>query len=188
MTTLLLVRHGQTDWNRDGRFQGVQDIPLNDEGREQMRRLAAAWTDPADLLVSSPLGRARESAELLRPALGGLPLLTDGRLIERDYGLGSGLTLSERQERFPDGVIPGVEAPEAVRARAAVFLAAVEAKHEGRTVVAVSHGGLINALLWLVSGGRWGTGRTLLANAGVTALTHSAGAWSVRSVGAAARP
>ena len=183
MTTLHLVRHGETDWNRQGRFQGIQDIPLNAEGRRQARHLAQAWAEVAEVLVASPLARATETAEILGQSLGLKLLTTDPRLVERDYGLGAGLTLEERRERFPDGVIPGVEAPASIRDRARYFLESVTRDHPGRRIVAVSHGGFINTVLSLVSGGEVGTGKTLLGNASVSTLIHGHEGWKVASVG-----
>lgn len=183
MTTFLFVRHGETDWNRQGRFQGSRDIPLNSEGRHQARRLAAAWDQGGEVLVSSPLARARETAEILGAALG-LPLApSDPRLTERSYGLGEGLTLAERQERFPDGQVPGVEGPEAIRLRAQQVLDSLTLEHPGRTIVVVSHGGFINVVLSLVSGGEVGTGKTLLGNASVSRVEYTASGWKVAFVG-----
>jgi uncharacterized phosphatase len=183
MTTLHFVRHGETDWNRAGRFQGVQDIPLNEEGRRQARHLAASWKEPAEVLVASPLVRARETAEILGQALGLNPVRTDELLVERDYGLGSGLTLEERRQKFPDGVVPGVEDVDLLRTRARRFLEAVGRDHADRRVVAVSHGGFINAVLSVVSGGEVGTGKTFLGNASVSTLVDHGKGWVVAAVG-----
>jgi len=173
MITLLFVRHGETAWNREGRFQGIQDIPLNEEGRRQAARLADGWDQGGDLILCSPLSRARDTADALAAALG-LSVETDDRLVERDYGAGAGLTLAERRERFP-GVVPGVEAPESVRARAGSFLDDVVRRFSGLRVIAVSHGGFINAVLALVSEGRLGTGKTILGNASVSTVRSAAG-------------
>ena len=183
MTTLHLVRHGETDWNREGRFQGVQDIPLNEEGRRQARQLAATWREPAEVLVASPLARARETAEILGSALGLKLAGTDPRLVERDYGLGSGLTLEERRQKFPDGVVPGVEDPDSIRARARHFLEAVRLEYPDSRIVAVSHGGFINVVLALVSGGEVGTGKSFLGNASVSTLVDRGEGWVVAEVG-----
>src|SRR5262249_56004480 len=64
VTMLLLVRHGETDWNREGRWQGQSDTPLNDVGREQAARLAAEL-DGVDVVYSSDLARARQTADIL---------------------------------------------------------------------------------------------------------------------------
>ena len=183
MTILTFVRHGETDWNRQGRFQGIQDIPLNEEGRRQARRLAEAWAEGGDLVLSSPLGRARETAEILAASMGLKVAALDPRLVERDYGAGAGLTLAERQERFPDGRIPGVETPESIQDRAKSFLDSMSLAHPRRRVVAVSHGGFINSVLALVSAGRVGTGKTFLGNASVSIVVLGADGWSVETVG-----
>jgi len=182
MTTFFLVRHGETDWNRDRRFQGSRDIPLNDEGRAQARRLAAAWRWGGELVFSSPLSRARETATLLAHALG-LPLWApDPRLTERHYGEAEGLTVDEKNQKFPQ-TIPGGETPEAIQARARSFLDAATLEHPGRSLVVVSHGGFINVVLSLVSEGQVGTGKTFLGNASVSHVEYSASGWRVVSVG-----
>jgi len=183
MTTLYFIRHGETDWNRQQRFQGSRDIPLNDVGRDQARRLAAAWDRSAEVVVSSPLSRARETAEILSSALQ-LPLAPfDRRLVERSYGRGEGLTLAERLEHWPDGQVPGVEPPHTLRSRAKAFLHEILLAFPGRRIVAVSHGGLINTVLGLVTQGELGTGKSFLANASVTTVVHDEGRWVVREVG-----
>jgi uncharacterized phosphatase len=182
MITLLFVRHGETAWNREGRFQGIQDIPLNEEGRRQAIRLANGWDQGGDFVLSSPLRRAWDTASILSVALG-LPIETDDRLVERDYGEGAGLTLAERRERFPDGVVPGVETSNSLQERAANFLDDVVRRFNGRRVIAVSHGGFINALLALVSGGQLGTGKTLLGNASVSVIEGDASGWVAGTVG-----
>lgn len=183
MTTFLFVRHGETDWNREGRFQGSRDIPLNVAGRQQARRLAARWNLGGDLVLTSPLSRARETAELLATTVGLELRGTDERLVERHYGQGEGLTLAERKERFPDGVIPGIESPETIQKRAWAFLDAMTLEHPGRTLVVVSHGGFINAVLSVASRGEVGTGKTLLGNASVSRVDYSASGWTVAFAG-----
>jgi uncharacterized phosphatase len=183
MTTVFFVRHGETDWNREQRFQGSLDIPLNDQGRLQARHLAQAWDRPADLLVASPLGRARETAEILGQTLGLVLDHTDRRLRERAYGQAEGVTLGERKQKWPDGQVPGMETMEVVRSRSRSFLHEVIQAYPGRRVIAVSHGGLINAVLSLVTGGELGTGKTLLANASVSTLVYDEGRWTVREAG-----
>ncbi|WOQ17872.1 histidine phosphatase family protein [Raineyella sp. W15-4] len=105
---LLLIRHGQTEWNRTGRMQGRSDIPLNDSGREQVEvraeqlraTLPGAWD--YHTIVSSPLVRARQSARIIAGVLG-LDLLDDpcAGLVERNYGSAEGLTAPEVFEAWP---------------------------------------------------------------------------------------
>ena len=180
MLHLFLIRHGETDWNRLGRFQGVRDIPLNEEGRRQALALARFWDQELDSIVCSPLSRARDTAQILARSRGLTVEVPDVRLAERAYGEGEGLTLAERKERYGD-MVPGMEAPESVRARGLDFLKAMESR-DGR-IAAVSHGGLINALLWAVSEGAVGTGRSILPNASVSEVVMGPRGWFVASVG-----
>ena len=104
MTTILLTRHGETDWNRERRWQGHADPPLNDVGRRQARSLAESLTaKPIDALYSSDLSRARETAEIVGERIG-LPVRLDPRLREVDVGEWSGLTTSQVEQLFPAGL------------------------------------------------------------------------------------
>ncbi|WP_062521317.1 histidine phosphatase family protein [Demequina silvatica] len=104
MTRVFLVRHGQTDWNREGRLQGSTDIPLNATGRAQARAAASSlWPvlDGDPVVVSSPLDRAAETARIIVGGRGA-GVHQDARLVERRYGPWEGLLGHERAERFPD--------------------------------------------------------------------------------------
>jgi broad specificity phosphatase PhoE len=160
---LLIWRHGRTEWNASGRFQGQLDPPLDDEGRTQAARtarsLAATLRNEDTVLVSSDLQRAVDTAAALASLLG-LPVRVDERL--REHGLGSweGLTRDEVAERFPEQYedwlagrpVPGRggEAQADVAARA---LAAVADLPPASTAVLMTHGGtagrLVEALLGL---------------------------------------
>jgi uncharacterized phosphatase len=149
MTDLYLVRHGETDWNRQRRIQGRTDIPLNDTGREQARLTGMLLTRrPIDRVVASPLGRARETAEIIARELGlGEPALRDA-LVERDYGAAEGLSYREIDARYPEGTpVPGRESREEVAARIVPDLVRLAADHPGESIVVVSHGGAIRSAL-----------------------------------------
>jgi len=123
MTTLLVARHGETDWNREGRWQGWADPPLNDTGRGQARQLADELRGTGfDAVYASDLRRAFETAEILA-APHGVPVVADGGLREIDVGSWSGLTRAEIEARFPDGKRPDGETHEqhGTRVRAAVI-------------------------------------------------------------------
>jgi probable phosphoglycerate mutase len=162
--TIYYIRHGETDWNAAGRFQGWQDIPLNARGEGQAGHagdvladlLARDGREPADLsFVSSPLGRARTTMARVRAVLG-LPAdgyTLDDRLREVGYGLWEGSTLAQMQASHPDifasreidkwGVSPpGGESYAALTARVRDWC-------EGLTgdTVAVAHGGTARALM-----------------------------------------
>src|SRR5438128_960886 len=96
MTTLLLVRHGETDWNADGRLQGHTDWPLNEYGRTQAKKLAEQLDgDGVAAIYASDLSRARETAEILGGRLG-LAVVVDADLREKNWGTWEGLTSDER--------------------------------------------------------------------------------------------
>jgi alpha-ribazole phosphatase/probable phosphoglycerate mutase len=161
MTTLLLVRHGETDWNREGRWQGLSDTSLNELGREQARKLAGDLDATVSVVYSSDLARARETAEILAGPLG-LEIRVDPRLRERGFGSWEGLTTPEIEERFGEahrlwreGEGPGTEDAEpfeAFSARIEAFLGDVLRQHPGEEVLVVSHGGSIRAIHALATG------------------------------------
>lgn len=161
MTTLLLVRHGETDWNRADRFQGHADPPLNELGREQARALAErlAGLDLA-AVYSSDLQRAIETAAILAEPHA-LDVSRRPGLREIDVGEWSGLTVAEVERRYPDGIRrhraggdgwtrgePHARMQERVVAEAR----AIAANHPDEHVLTVLHGGTIRALLALAEG------------------------------------
>ncbi|MCK9914240.1 MULTISPECIES: histidine phosphatase family protein [Microbacterium] len=155
-TRIILVRHGETDWNRAGRIQGSTDIPLNDTGRSQARdaaeRLVAEVTDAATVaVVSSDLSRARETATLIADRLA-LPLgPSDIGLRERGYGIAEGFDVTEFRARFGDthsGEVPGAETVDEVADRANDALRRlIAASGSPDVLIAVAHGALIRAVL-----------------------------------------
>jgi probable phosphoglycerate mutase len=160
VTTLLLVRHGETDWNRDGRWQGHSDTHLNEVGREQAARVAGEL-DGVDAVYTSDLARARETADIVAARLG-LPVRLDERLRERSFGAWEGKTGPEIEVEFRDaharwlaGEGPGAEDAEVFAdfaARVQGFLADVLARHPDETVLVVAHGGSIRVIHALATG------------------------------------
>jgi broad specificity phosphatase PhoE len=161
VTKLLLVRHGETDWNRDGRWQGGSDTRLNDVGREQAEALAEQLDGEIDVLYSSDLARARETAEIVAAKLG-LEVRLDPRLRERGFGSWEGLTTTEIEERFADahrrwltGEGAGADDAEAFEdfsARVEDFLSDALRLHPGEEVLVISHGGSIRVIHALATG------------------------------------
>ena len=155
MTTILLARHGESDWNRDRRWQGHADRPLTDHGREQARELAErlAATD-LDAVYSSDLERARETATIVAERHS-LPVQQLPALREVDVGSWSGLTRAEAEERFPDAYrrwtdgIEGWDDGETYEELSERVLAAVREiveRNPGDRVLLVAHGGSIRAI------------------------------------------
>ena len=149
---LVVVRHGQTDWNVEERYQGQLDVPLNAVGRHQAealkRHLAGTQFDTA---YSSPLRRAFETAQIIA---GELPLIADARLTEIHHGDWQGKTKADIEKRWPDEwnrwnreperfTPPGGESAVRVRARVEEFLATIQ----GTSILCVSHGVVIQTLL-----------------------------------------
>jgi uncharacterized phosphatase len=147
MTDLVLVRHGETEWNRVGRVQGRTDIPLNDTGREQARATGRRLRGEAfDAVVSSPLSRAADTAGIIADELGlGEPELIEA-LVERDYGGAEGMTGDEIAAQL-GGHLVARESREATVARVKPALLAIAARHPGQRVLVVSHGGVIGSLV-----------------------------------------
>ncbi|MDP3951792.1 histidine phosphatase family protein [Microbacterium sp.] len=140
--TVALVRHGRTAWNLARRMQGRADIPLDAHGRAQAESAAellsrAEWAR----IVSSPLDRAAETASLIRRKLAHAEVMTDERLIERDYGAAEGMAVSEARERWPDSDYPDAEPLHETTERARRVLTHIE-QLEGDSIV-VAHGTLL---------------------------------------------
>jgi broad specificity phosphatase PhoE len=136
VTELILVRHGETDWNAEGRLQGHTDRPLSDYGREQARRLADDLADEEfDAIYASDLARARETAEIVAERLG-LPVTLEPDLREKNWGTWEGLTPPERLDVELVG-----ESTEQHHRRMLVALGRIAADHPNGRVVVVTHGG-----------------------------------------------
>ena len=164
MTELVLVRHGETEWNRIGRVQGLTDVPLNDTGREQARhagrRLAAeSW----HAIAASPLARAAETARIIAEEIGlpGVELVD--ALVERNYGEAEGLTGAEIDARY-GGVVHAREPRTAVVERARPALLALAERHPGGRVLVVSHGGVIGSLVRDATRWAWPERGSVIAN------------------------
>lgn len=159
-TQLLLVRHGETVWNAEGRLQGSNDIELNAAGLVQAEYVAAAiaaWPRRVEAIYSSALVRAYRTGEIIGQRVG-LGVTADVRFTERGLGLLEGHTKEELLASDPalweawasGGALPedrGIESEAAVVSRAAAGLADVAARHPGAAVVLCAHGALIKCLL-----------------------------------------
>jgi len=148
-----LVRHGLTDWNKIGRIQGQSDIPLNEEGRSQARKLAERLlTDQEykwDFIITSGLSRAQETGEIIAKTLN-IPLYDpDSRLVEKAFGQVEGLTAEQRETLWGvdwKQLDLGQESDEAIQKRALSFLKEMGEKYSDNNVLVVSHGGLLAQL------------------------------------------
>ncbi|WP_449281414.1 histidine phosphatase family protein [Leucobacter sp.] len=150
--SIVVVRHGETDWNIGRRIQGRTEIPLNETGRSQARAAAAilrrsgAWTR----VVSSPLGRAAETASIIAEVLGLPAPGLDHGILERDFGPAEGLLVAEAAARWPGLEVPGAESLTDLAERGARALS--RHLHEAPGTVVVAHGALIRSTLSVLSG------------------------------------
>ncbi len=196
MKRVFLVRHGETDWNREGRFQGQMDIPLNGTGLVQARSVAEALKDVSlDRIVTSPLSRARETARPLAEVKELRAELSEG-LIEIGHGLWEGRTYGEVEAEWPGRleawhtrpetvVMPGGESLEDVQNRAWPALLRI-AEGKGENIAVFTHDAVLKVLLMNVLdcplSSFW---KFQLANGSITLLEQSEKGWRIPLMGEA---
>jgi broad specificity phosphatase PhoE len=181
MATLFLIRHGETDWNREGRWQGHDDRPLTPRGLEQVKQASAAlqaWSFAA--IYASDLRRARDSAAPLAAALG-LPVVELAGLREIDTGSWTGLTRAQVAEGDPAGTVrqsrgetgwSGGETYDELQRRVAPVLADIAGAHvAGECIAVFSHGGVIRAAVAHTFGAGAQAARTIVGPIAHVSLT-----------------
>jgi len=157
-TEIILIRHGETDWNRELRFQGHIDIPLNDAGHEQARRLGLRVAgEPVDVLLASDLMRTQQTATPAAQQLN-LDIITSPVWREQSFGIVEGMRADEIQAKHPqlwqewiefreEHAIPGGESARQFHARVLDALHALAQAQAGRRVLLVTHGGVLD-MVW----------------------------------------
>lgn len=157
MARLLLLRHGQSEWNAQGRWQGIADPPLTPHGEDQARA-AARWLASTGLtgVVTSDLKRSLRTGEIIAAELGLAVVAVEPGLRERDVGRWSGLTTTELDEQFPGAVDawragtlsqpPGGESNEHLTARVMEAVERLAARPEHEVLLVVTHGGVIHTV------------------------------------------
>ena len=164
---ILLIRHGETAWNRERRMQGHIDIPLNEEGQRQARALGAALAaERPDAIWSSDLQRARHTAQAIADAHD-MPVVLHEALRERCYGAFEGMTYQEIGERYPQGMkqwkarelharFPAgereAETLHEFHQRCVATVTDIARRHDGRKLVIVAHGGVLDCLYRAATG------------------------------------
>lgn len=183
MTTICLVRHGETEWNKQSRLQGQEDIPLNDTGRQQAKEAGlhlqhSDW----DVFITSPLSRAKETATIILNHLNQpIDLVEMENFKERAFGEGSGLTYDEIHARYPDRDYPGREEWEPFQKRIFDGLNEVQQQFQDKKILLVAHGAVINAILSVLSEGEIGSGKTKLMNACISNIEHLNELWQIKT-------
>lgn len=185
-TVLGMFRHGQTEWNINLRLQGTADTQLNQSGIDQVE-MATAVIGEWDLLLTSPLSRARQSAEIISKAIGLEPVVSE-RLLERSFGIGEGMTYEQWHQRYSKlDQIPGAESEFSVFRRSQKLLDEIQTEHSGKRVLVVTHGALIRFVLNLVTDNEFPPKGERLMNASLHTFRFSDSwkldRWSPESIG-----
>jgi len=188
-TTLIVIRHGETAWNREKRMQGTTDTLLSEVGRAQAQSLGRRLAGRRfSALYSSDLSRARDTARAIAEHTG-REVVTEPRLQERRFGIFEGLTAAEITSRFPeeharfasrdpDYAVPGGESAREFTQRCLGCLSEIAGRHGGGEVVVVSHGLVLDALYRAAHGLDHGAPRPVpLINASMNLFGYGGGAW-----------
>jgi probable phosphoglycerate mutase len=193
MTRVIVVRHGQTHWNVAAIIQGQGDSELTDEGVAQAEAIGERLArEPCDVLISSDLGRAHETAKRIA-ARNGKTIVLDSRLRERCFGVGEGMGYDEVDRAYPgafarvrdvdpDFVIPGGESRRQFHERVRAAFDAIARDNPGKTVIVVTHGGVLATFYRHVHGIDLGVAHPIaIANASYNVLRHDDGQWAVET-------
>jgi len=180
-THLGLLRHGQTDWNINFLLQGVTDIPMNVTGIEQVKLAASAIkAEDWDVILTSPLTRAKQTAEIIASQNGFSEIIEQELLIERSFGEAEGLSHEQWRAKYSNlDEIPGGESRTQLAERSNLLLETISKELAGKRVLAISHGALIRALLSIASNNELPRDGERLGNASLNVVKHSDNSWQV---------
>ena len=178
-----LLRHGQTDWNINFLLQGVTDIPMNETGLAQVKLAAQAiQAKDWDVIVTSPLSRAKQTAEIIAQHVGFAEIVENQLLIERSFGEAEGLSHEQWRAKYANlDEIPGGESRTELAVRSQLLLDHVATEFKGKRVLAVSHGALIRGLLSIASKNQLPRDGERLGNASLNIISHCESSWKVES-------
>ncbi len=194
MTRVIIIRHGETEWNAINREQGQLDSPLTAKGIGQAERVARRLSSAgATALYTSDLGRAEYTARIIGAATG-LTLRLDPRLRERHMGVFQGLTPTESDQRYPQErvayrtddtyVIPGGESGQQRADRAFACLEELAVRHPDETVIVVTHGGLLMGIVERTLGLPAGAARRFRKrNTAINVFSRDPSGWRLESWG-----
>lgn len=191
ITQVILIRHGQTEWNKQRRMQGHSDSPLTEKGVRQAELLGNRLAQMKfDALYCSDSGRAHHTARCVAEATG-QPVIVEPGLRERSFGVFEGLTREEMMARYPDEyarfksrdphyAMPQGESGTAFRARAIACMDGIVTRHRGQQLVVVTHGLVLDVFYRLAMGIPAHEPRVHeLVNAGINRLRHDGDTWHI---------
>ncbi|MFA6627377.1 MAG: histidine phosphatase family protein [Bacilli bacterium] len=152
MTTIFgFVRHGQTNWNHEGRIQGTIDNPLNEEGKKQAHQLGIFLQNNGndwDFILSSPLTRAHQTAIIIQTYFPTRPLYIEPKFIEREFGTAEGQIISKPLfDRICNDEVEGLEPSTSLQKRVETAVLRVATMHPGKRILVVAHSHVIKGLL-----------------------------------------
>lgn len=195
-TELYLIRHGETEWNLTKRYQGQDNSPLTEAGKEQARLLGKMLSETSfDAMISSDLGRAMQTALIINEYLHLPEIIREPLLRERNFGLFHGMNRKEVMAKYPqeaarlfggdiDTAPPGGESIRQVWERAVRFLKELPLCYKGKRILAISHGGVVNMIIREVLHIPFDVPRRFkLPNTGLNILTYEKEEWYLRSMG-----
>lgn len=172
---IFLIRHGETDWNLQGRFQGREDIPLNQTGIWQAERCGKALNEEQfQAVITSPLSRAKRTAEIIAEHIAVENVIVEEGITERDFSKVSGMTPKEREVFYASGEEDDKEPWDHLCHRMITNIKKHAELYKGN-IVMVSHGASINAVLAVLSEGKTGTGKIILKNTCINILHYERG-------------
>ena len=170
---IYLIRHGQTDWNLEGKFQGREDIELNESGISQAITCGKAIRDQSfGAVITSPLSRAKRTAEIIAEYVDVKQVIIEETIIERDFKKVSGMTPSEREAFYASGEKDDKEPWENLCNRMIASVKKYAEQFKDENIIMVSHGASINAVLSVLSNGKTGTGKIILKNACINIIHY----------------
>lgn len=179
MTEICLVRHGQTDWNFNNIIQGREDIPLNEIGKQQAKDSAVFLSNEKwDKIITSPLKRAKETAEAIAEFTKVDEIIEDERFLEREFGVASGKQISEYGEKIYCNDVEGIETNELLISRAFNALKEIAENHSEKRIVIVAHSHTIKAILHAINPEKV-TFRTSLKNACANYIEYKNSKWNI---------
>lgn len=171
---IYLIRHGETDWNLQGRFQGREDIPLNETGIKQAQRCGEAFRgETFQAIITSPLIRAKKTAQIIAECVDIESVIIEKDIIERDFSKVSGMTPKEREAFYASGDIDDKEPFEDLCKRMLSCIKKYAEQYGEGNIIMVSHGASINSVLASLSEGTTGTGKIILKNTCINIIHYN---------------
>lgn len=174
------MRHGETEWNALGKIQGRTDIPLNETGKRQAEESGEFLSSSTwDVLITSPLKRAKQTAEIINTYLN-IPLIEMNEFVERFFGDAEGMTLEERIAAFPDKNYPNQEDRATLEKRVMAGLYKINQQYPNGKVLLVAHGAVIHTILSIISEDEIDFRKTPLLNACISNIHFQQEKWGIK--------